>query len=159
LDLKGFDDNTYMKLNAGTLRPVLDTIMRLNENKVWFEVIHLVVPTWTDDMDMFREMVKWLFKNAGPDRPLHISRFFPQYKLDKLPPTPIDYLVTARKIAMDEGLHYVYVGNVPDLGLEDTICPKCGKVALGRRGYVITKNNIESGACKFCGAKIAGVWN
>lgn len=158
VDLKGFDDDTYMKLNGATLQPVLDTITRLTSNKVWFEVIHLVVPTWTDNMDKFKEMVQWFVKNAGADRPLHISRFFPQYKLDKLPPTPTDYLVQARKAAMDAGLHYVYVGNAPELGLENTICPKCGKIAVGRNGYTITEYNLQDGACKYCGQAIAGVW-
>jgi len=158
IDLKSFSDDTYMKLNAGKLQPVLETLKHLKRKDVWFEVIHLVVPTWTDDLGMFKEMVGWLKSNIGPDYPLHISRFFPQYKLTKLPPTPTDYLESARKAAMDGGLRYVYVGNVPELGLEDTICPKCGKVVVGRRGYTIAENNVVGGACRFCGESIAGRW-
>jgi len=158
VDLKSFRDETYMKLNAGRLQPVLDTLKTLHKNNVWFEVINLVVPTWTDDLDMIGEMSRWLVKNIGPDYPLHISRFFPLYKLTKLPPTPTDFLVKARETAMGEGIHYVYVGNVPELNLEDTICPKCGKTVIGRRGYTVTANNLQDGTCKNCGEKIAGVW-
>ncbi|MFH0862181.1 MAG: AmmeMemoRadiSam system radical SAM enzyme [Candidatus Altiarchaeota archaeon] len=158
VDLKCFGDGTYMKLNAGTLRPVLDTISLLHEKGVWFEIVHLVVPTWTDDIGVFREMAGWLVKNIGPEHPFHISRFFPQYKLDKLPPTPTDYLIKARKAAMEEGLSYVYVGNAPELYLEDTSCPKCGKVVIARSGYTITNNHMQGGVCGFCGQSIAGVW-
>jgi pyruvate formate lyase activating enzyme len=158
IDLKSFDDDTYAKLNSGRLQPVLDTIKQLHKNEVWFEMIHLVVPTWTDKMDAFKDMVEWIVSNVGPDRPLHISRFFPQYRLTKLPPTPTDYLSQARDAALDAGLRYVYVGNVPELKMEDTICPKCGKVVVGRYGYTITENNLQGGACRFCGEKVAGFW-
>jgi len=158
IDLKGFDNDVYMRLNAGTLQPVLDTLKAFHENRVWFEAIHLVVPTWTDKIDHFREMVKWLYSNIGPDHPLHISRFYPQYKLTNLPQTPTEYLLEAHKAALDEGLNYVYVGNAPELNLEDTICPKCGNVAVARRGYTVTEYNLEDGACKNCGEKIPGVW-
>jgi len=159
IDLKGFDDNIYMKLNAGTLQPVLDSIKAYHDKGVWFEIIHLAVPTWTDDIDVFKRMVKWLLDNIGPDYPLHISRFSPQYKLTNLPPTPTDYLVKARQAAIDVGLHYVYVGNAPELNMEDTICPKCGKTVLERRGYTILANNLVDSRCKFCGERIPGVWS
>ncbi len=158
IDLKGFDDDTYMRLNGGTLRPVLDTIKAFHENGVWFEAVHLAVPTWTDKIDLFREMAKWLHSNTGPDHPLHISRFHPQYKLANLPPTTTDYLIQAHEVAVDEGLNYVYVGNAPELRLMDTICPRCGKVAVARRGYTVLEYNLADGACKYCGEKIPGVW-
>jgi pyruvate formate lyase activating enzyme len=158
IDLKSFSDDTYMRLNAGRLQPVFDTIGILHSKGVWFELIHLVVPTWTDDIGQFRDMTRWIVKNVGPDYPLHLSRFFPQYKLTNLPPTPTEYLVAARKVALEEGLHYVYVGNAPQLGFEDTICPKCGKVLVARRGYSILEKNLENGNCRYCGERIAGRW-
>ena len=107
---------------------------------------------------MIRDMCKWLVKNIGADYPLHFSRCHPLYKLTHLPATPVTALKKAREIAIEEGLHYVYIGNVPGLDTQNTICPKCGRVLVERKGYFIQQNNIESGRCKFCSEKIAGVW-
>jgi pyruvate formate lyase activating enzyme len=157
VNLKSFEDKIYMDLNAGHLRPVMDTLVRMKEKGVWLEVINLVVPTYTDNLDMIRRMCDWHLKALGPDTPLHFSRFTPLYKLVHLPPTPADFLVQARETAMAAGLRYVYIGNVPGLA-EDTICPGCGKTVVERRGFRVLKNEIVSGACRFCGGKIAGVW-
>jgi pyruvate formate lyase activating enzyme len=159
IDLKGFRDDIYLELDGGHLQPVLDTLIILKRKGVWFEVTHLVVPSWTDDIEVFKELVEWMKANIGVDYPLHISRFHPQYKLNRLPPTPIEYLKKAYDTAKDLGLNHVYVGNAPQLGLSDTFCPGCAKKVIGRRGYVITEYNLEDGACRFCGEKITGVWS
>lgn len=158
IDLKSFKEETYNKLNAGSLKPILNTLKVAKEEKIWFEVTNLVVPSWTDNLDMIREMCQWLYKNSFDNYPLHFSRFHPQYKLTHLPPTPINLLNEARKIAMDEGMKFVYIGNVPGTEAENTYCPKCGKIIIGRKGYTITENNLKNGTCKFCGEKINGVW-
>ena len=158
VDLKSFKEEIYNQLNAGSLKPVLNTLKILKEEGVWLEVTNLIVPTWTDDLDMIREMCKWLVRNIGKDYPLHFSRFFPHYKLTHLPPTPIETLERAREIAMEEGLKFVYIGNVPLHPAENTYCPKCEKLLIERKGFLITQNNVENGSCKFCGEKIAGVW-
>jgi len=158
VDLKSFKESIYNELNAGSLKPILRTLKILKEEKVWFEVTNLVIPTWTDDLEIIREMCKWLVKNIGSDYPLHFSRFFPHYKLTHLPATPIKTLEEARKIAIEEGLKFVYIGNVPGHSAQNTYCPSCGRVLIERRGYKILQNNIENGACKFCGERIAGVW-
>lgn len=158
IDLKGFDKSVYGELNAGHLKTVLDTLKNLKKENVWFEVTNLVVPTWTDDMDMIKEMTDWLFKNIGPDYPLHFSRFHPQYKLTHLPATPISVLEKARKIALDSGLNYVYIGNVPGHEAQNTYCPRCNKIVIERNGYKIKQNNLEDDKCKFCNEEIAGVW-
>ncbi|MBD3389207.1 MAG: AmmeMemoRadiSam system radical SAM enzyme [Candidatus Altiarchaeales archaeon] len=158
VDLKGFRDNIYLELNGGSLQPVLKTLKTLHENRIWFEITNLIVPTWTDDLDVIGEMSRWIVKNIGGDYPLHFSRFHPQYKLTKLPPTPLEVLTNARDIASDAGLNYVFVGNAPQLQLEDTICPRCGRTVIGRAGYRITENNLQDGNCRFCGEAIAGVW-
>ena len=157
VDLKSFSEETYNRLNSGTLKPVLSTLKTLDKQGVWFEVTNLVIPTWTDDLDMIREMCKWLKKNIGPNYPLHFSRFHPEYKLTNLPPTPIKTLEDAKKIAEEEGLNFIYLGNVPGKG-ENTYCPKCGKLLVERKGFSVLQNNIQSGSCRFCGEKIAGVW-
>ncbi|NQT84080.1 AmmeMemoRadiSam system radical SAM enzyme [bacterium] len=159
VDLKSFSEKIYRKLNSGKLRPVLETLKTLKEHGVWFEITNLIVPTYTDKLDMIRRMCDWLLENIGPGYPLHFSRFHPQHKLDQLPPTPVGVLMEARSIAQKAGLQYVYVGNVrgiPDA--ETTFCPNCKKAVVERTIYLVRKMNIEGGKCKFCGTKIAGVW-
>ena len=108
---------------------------------------------------MIRRMCDWLVENLGPDYPLHFSRFHPAHKLTNLPPTPVDILLQARSIARDCGLHYVYIGNVRDVeGAETTTCPHCNKTVIDRDIYSVTTTNLDAGACKSCGTKIAGVW-
>ncbi len=160
VNLKSFSEEIHRKLNSGKLQPILDTLKTLKEQGIWFEVTNLVVPTWTDNLDMISRMCDWLLENLGPDYPLHFSRFHPQYKLDHLPPTPVGILLDARSIALKAGLHHVYIGNVPGLPeAETTFCPSCRKGVVERLTYFIRSLNIEDGKCKFCGAKIAGVWS
>ena len=158
VDLKSFSNDIYMKLNGGTLQPVLNTLKTVAEEGVWLEITNLIVPGWTDDMDMIKRMCDWLVKNNLADYPLHFSRFHPQYKLTKLPPTPINTLKTARETALKAGIKYVYIGNAPGTGGENTKCPKCKKVLIERKGYAILQNNIVQSKCKFCGTKIPGIW-
>lgn len=159
VDLKGFDDETYRKLNSGRLGPILRTLRLYHELGVWFEVINLVVPSYTDDLDAIRRMCGWLVENLGPDRPLHFSRFQPQHKLEHLPPTPVQTLVKARDVARAAGLRYAYIGNVPGLpGGEDTVCPGCHRPIVQRNMYAVTRLDVTSGKCRHCGANIAGVW-
>jgi pyruvate formate lyase activating enzyme len=158
VDLKGFNEETHRKLNSGKLKPVMDTLKRMKEEGVWLEVTNLVVPGWTDDLDEIGEMCSWLYKNIGADNPLHFSRFSPMYKLRHLQPTPLRTLEKARQLALDAGLHYVYIGNVPGTDAQNTYCPKCGKIVIERKGYVVAQDNVKNGVCEFCGEKIAGVW-
>lgn len=159
IDLKSFSDEIYLKLNAGKLQPILDCLITMKNEGVWLEITNLVVPSWTDDLDMIKRMCGWLVKNGFSEVPLHFSRFQPLYKLTQLPPTPVNILKSAREIALQEGLKHVYVGNVPGLGAENTTCPKCSKIVVERRGYSILQNSIENGKCKFCGSPVAGVWS
>ena len=158
IDLKSFKDSIYLKLNAGKLEPVLRTLKILNEEGVWLEITNLIVPGWTDDFDMIKEMCDWLYKNGFADNPLHFSRFQPLYKLTQLPPTPLSTLVKAREIALDAGIKYVYIGNIPGTEAENTICPNCNKTLMKRRGYRIMSNHVINGKCEYCSEPIAGVW-
>jgi len=158
IDLKSFKDSIYLKLNAGKLEPVLRTLKILNEMGVWLEITNLVIPGWTDDFDMIKEMCEWLYKNGFTDNPLHFSRFQPIYKLTQLPPTPLSTLTKAREIALDAGIKYVYIGNVPGTEAENTFCPNCNKIIMKRRGYRILSNHIINGKCEYCDEPVAGVW-
>jgi len=158
INLKSFSDKIYWKLNGGHLEPVLNTLKTLHQRGVWLEIINLVIPTYTDDLEMIKKMCGWIVKNLGPDYPLHFSRFFPQYKLTKLPPTPVEILHQAKHIAEKEGLHHVYIGNVPGMG-DKVICPGCKKPVVKRRGYTLLSVDIKEGKCEFCKQPVSGRWN
>lgn len=160
VDLKGFSESTYHELNTGKLAPILRTLKIYHELGVWFEVINLVVPTYTDKTDEIRKMCDWLVDNIGPDHPLHFSRFFPQHKLDHLEPTPVEVLLHARDLAREAGLRYVYVGNVPELkGTESTVCPNCHRVIIERNLFAVTRNDVVNGECRYCHTAIPGRWS
>ena len=156
VNLKSFSDKIYWDLNGGHLDPVLNNFKTLHRRGIWMEIINLVIPTYTDDMEMIKKMCGWILQNLGPEYPLHFSRFSPQYKLVHLPPTPVEVLKQAEAIALGEGLHYVYIGNVPGLG-DQTICPGCKEVVIQRRGYTLLWNHVKDGKCK-CGTRISGRW-
>ncbi len=159
IDLKSFDDRIYRRLNSGRLLPVLNTLKILKENNVWLEITNLVIPGYTDDLDMIRQMCRWLVDNGFADYPLHFSRFHPSYKLPDVPPTPVSTLEKAVEIALEEGMKYPLIGNVWGHPRESTYCPNCGKKVVGRTGFNVTEINITNGKCNFCGHPIAGVWS
>ncbi|MBO7552884.1 MAG: AmmeMemoRadiSam system radical SAM enzyme [Bacteroidaceae bacterium] len=113
IDLKSFSDEIYQKVSAGHLSPVLDTILAMRDANVWIELTNLVIPAVNDNMDMIRQMCKWVVENDLAEVPLHFSRFFPKYKMQDIPPTPVSTLRMAEKIAREEGIQHVYLGNVP----------------------------------------------
>ena len=112
VDLKSFSDDIYMKVSGGHLQPVLDTILAMKQASVWVEITNLVIPTVNDNLDMIRQMCRWLNKKGLAEAPLHFSRFFPRYKMQDTPPTPIATLKAAKRIAEEEGIRFVYLGNV-----------------------------------------------
>jgi pyruvate formate lyase activating enzyme len=159
IDLKAFSESTYLKLSGGKLQPVLDSLKTYRDMGVWLEITNLIVPKWTDSTDEIRKMCKWLAENGFKKVPVHFSRFYPTYKLEQLPPTPVDILNQAAQIANDAGLLYVYTGNVPGNEISDTKCPGCGNTLIIREGYRIAANNIAKGKCNKCGVAVDGVWN
>lgn len=158
VDLKGFSNEFYQNITGGTLYPVLETLKTLKKGNVWLEITNLVIPTKNDSEHMIKELCQWIKDELGNDVPLHFSRFYPQYKLQNLPSTPIKTLQKAAEIAHNVGLHYIYIGNVPGMPEENTYCPTCGKVIIERRGYSIGAINIHNGTCKFCQTEIPGRW-
>ena len=159
IDLKGFTEEYYAKIGLlAQLKPVLETLKTIKEEGVWLEITNLIIPNFNDDPQKIKEMCIWIKENLGDEVPLHFSRFVPNFKLQNLPPTSIEKLEEAYKIAKGVGLKYVYIGNVPGHKGENTYCPNCGKIVVKRIGYEILENNIKDGKCKFCGYKIAGRW-
>jgi pyruvate formate lyase activating enzyme len=158
IDLKSFRESTYLKLSGGKLQPVLEALKIYRDSGVWLEITNLVVPSWTDKPEEIAAMCKWLSENGFKDNPIHFSRFYPVYKLDQLPPTPVELLNNAAKIARAEGLRYVYTGNIPGNEQANTLCPGCGTTLIIREGYRVVTNNISGGRCHKCGREIRGIW-
>lgn len=159
IDLKGFTEKFYKDLCSGELKPVLETLVRLKNYGMWFELVVLIIPTRNDNPGEIEKMCDWIMKNIGPDVPVHFTRFHPTYKLKNLPPTPVRTLERCYKIAQDRGLNFPYIGNVPGHKGEHTYCPKCKKVIIRRVGFMILKNKVSSkGRCEECDHPIPGVW-
>jgi len=159
VDFKGFTEEYYKNICQGQLKPVMDTLVDLAKSKIWYEIVYLVLPTLNDNFNDIRAMCKWIVKDLGKDVPIHFTQFHPMYLLKNLPVTPVSTLDKAREIAREEGMSFVYVGNVPGHKGENTYCPVCKKVIIGRNGYTITEMNLKDGKCKFCGKTIPGVWS
>jgi pyruvate formate lyase activating enzyme len=123
IDLKAFRPEFYKEYVRGDLQPVLDNLVLIKKSGVWLEIVYLVIPTLNDSVDDIRRMARWLAGAVGPDVPLHFTRFSPMYLLKNLPPTPVQTLEAARRAARDEGLRFVYIGNVPGHEAENTLCP------------------------------------
>jgi pyruvate formate lyase activating enzyme len=157
IDLKAFSDDFYRKLCKAHLQPVLETIEYIaRQTDMWLEITTLLIPGRNDSDEELRRLAGWLVEHAGPDVPWHISRFYPQYKFRDCTPTPVETLELAYDIGKAAGLKYVYMGNVPGAGVEDTVCPGCGKTLIRRMGYTIVENNLATGKCPSCGLAPAG---
>jgi len=158
VDLKSFSESYYKDIVKGELKPVLDSLLTIRKQNVWTEIVYLVVPTLNDGEQEFRKLCQWIKEYLGTDVPIHFTRFHPQYLLKNLPPTPLNTLDMAKSIADSEGLQYVYIGNVPGHGAENTFCPKCHQIVIERTGYYIKSNNIVHNKCRYCQTEIAGIW-
>jgi len=163
IDLKG-DDEFYKKICGARLKPVLDTIKLMKDLGVWIEVTTLIVPSYNDSEDTLRWIAEFI-KSADPAIPWHVTQFYPTYRLLDQPRTPLKTLRRAREIGFEAGLKYVYEGNVPGEGGENTYCPSCGELLIERFGFYIKENKIidlsaeQAGSqCFKCKTKIDGVF-
>ncbi|MBD3305559.1 AmmeMemoRadiSam system radical SAM enzyme [candidate division KSB3 bacterium] len=160
IDLKAFTESFYREVCRGELQPVLNTLETLRDLGIWYEIVVLIVPTLNDSKAELQAMARWIAQELGPEVPVHFSRFHPMYKIKNLPPTPVKTVEMARQIALDAGLQYVYVGNIPGHEGENTYCPNCGSIVIRRIGYRIVAANLdEQGRCTQCQHPIPGVWN
>ena len=159
IDLKGYNEDFYRNVCSADLRPVLQSIVQVAKSGIHLEIVNLVVPTLNDSEAMLRGLMDWVLGEVGPDVPIHFTRFHPEYQLPNLPPTPVTTLERARELAMNKGIHYAYVGNVPDHPGNHTYCPQCGNVVIKRSSFFVTETNMKGGHCKFCGRAISGIWS
>ncbi|MFZ2294392.1 MAG: AmmeMemoRadiSam system radical SAM enzyme [Polaromonas sp.] len=158
VDLKAFTDEFYFKLTGAHLQPVLDTLVYLrHETKVWFEITTLLIPGHNDSDEEITAMCRWIAQELGPDVPLHFSAFHPDHKMPDVSATPPSTLIRARNIAMKEGLHFVYTGNVRHQEGDTTYCPDCHTALVERDWYQIKQYRLTpEGRCPDCGAAVAG---
>jgi pyruvate formate lyase activating enzyme len=159
VDLKAYSEKFYKEIVNGEMKHVLKAIETIQKLGTWNEIVYLVIPTLNDSDAELKALAKWVKTDLGPDVPLHFSRFHPEYLLKNLPPTPLATLERAKAIADAEGLHYVYIGNVPGHPAESTYCPKCHKLIVERAGYTISAMHISGGKCRYCQQAIPGVWS
>lgn len=161
IDLKSFREEFYKDVVGGTLQPVLKAIKTVHEHgKPWLEIVDPLIPGFNDDPEEIRDMARWMVNNLGPDVPMHFLKFFPAYKMRNFPPTSDESLTQCREIAMDNGLNYVYVGNLPGHVGNNTYCPNCQKRLIARIGFLgVTENFIVDGKCRFCDHPIPGLWD
>jgi len=160
VDLKGFTEGFYRKVCFGELRPVLETLEYLrHETDVWLEVTTLLIPGLNDSDEEIDAETRWFVEHLGPDVPLHFTAFHPDFKMLDRPPTPPETLRRARRIAMANGLRYVYTGNVHDPEGQTTSCHGCGAAAIERDRYLLGAWNLtDDGRCRSCGTQIPGVF-
>jgi len=158
IDLKAITEDFYREICSATLKPVQNALILARASEIIVEVTNLVIPTLNDEPEQLRELSRWIKMNLGADTPLHFSGFYPRYQMRNLPATSLRTLEKARKIAMDEGLNYVYIGNVASKEGQNTYCPGCKKLLIERSGYTILKNRLRFGRCPDCSKEIYGVW-
>ena len=157
IDLKGFSERFYREVVHAMLKEVLDSIVEYKRQGIWIELTTLIIPDWNDSDEELRGIARFIADKVGKETPWHVSRFHPTFKMTDRPPTPIATLARARQIGLDEGLAYVYEGNVPEAGGEDTCCPACRETLIRRRGFSLAENRIRQGKCPTCSAVIDGI--
>jgi len=157
IDLKSFNNEFYLKYCSAMLENVLESLKIIKKRGIWLEITNLIIPTLNDDFKEIEEMCIWIKENLGRDTPLHFSRFFPMHRMQELYPTPEETLKKAQEIGK-KYLDYVYLGNISIERGENTYCPNCKKLLVGRSGFFVVVNNIREGSCIYCKTKIPGVW-
>lgn len=156
VDIKGFRNDFYREIaNVGAFKGILEVTKRAKERwEMHVEVVTNIIPGYNDDEGQLRDIARWIRDDLGEDTPWHVTRFIPHLKLSNLPPTPVETLESARQMGMEEGLRFVYLGNVPGHPGENTYCYSCGKSIIERHNWMVLSFSIEKGKCRYCGVKI-----
>lgn len=159
IDLKGFSSATYRRIaNTEELSAVLETAQTMREAGKHIEIVTNLTPGYNDDESELKELANWIRTSLGENTPWHITRFYPHLKLSHIQTTPLESLLRAREIGLSSGLRFVYIGNVPGHGAENTYCPECGKVVIERYGCALIKTNLTGSRCAFCSEDICVRW-
>ncbi|MCP4217425.1 MAG: AmmeMemoRadiSam system radical SAM enzyme [bacterium] len=158
VDVKAFSESFYKKYCGASLQPVLDTVKRMRERGIWVEVTTLMIPDLNSDMDEIEGLIAFI-SSVDKNMPWHVSRFFPQHRLQDVLPTSTKMIYNALDKAKEMGLKYLYAGNVPDDKYSNTHCPSCGELLIKRSGYSTVIKNLKNGSCLSCNQSIPGVWS
>ncbi len=156
VDIKAFTEDFYKKVCGARLSPVLKAIEHMRAIGIWVELTTLLIPTLNDSEEEIRAIAKWIY-GVDKSMPWHISAFHPAYKMLDKPPTPQKTIERARAIGLEEGLRYIYTGNIPGLKGESTFCYNCEELLIERWGFTVKKNLVKEKSCPFCKAEIHGV--
>ena len=159
IDLKGFTESFYREVVGASLAEVLDCIRDYRKHGIWLELTTLVIPNRNDSEQELGGIARFIASELGRETPWHVTQFYPTHRLTDQPRTPVNTLRNARRIGLDAGLRYVYEGNVPGEGGENTYCHCCGSVLIRRYGYLVEQNLLDQGKCPACGSGIDGVWS
>ncbi|MDD5093077.1 MAG: AmmeMemoRadiSam system radical SAM enzyme [Dehalococcoidia bacterium] len=156
VDIKGFSDALYQGLaKVVNWRKILETTRRAQEKwKMHVEVVTNIIPTLNDDDEQLEGIANWIRAELGELTPWHVTRFYPQYQMLDLPPTPVSTIERAYEIGKKAGLRFVYVGNIPGHQGESTVCYSCGKLVVERVGYHTRITGLDGSSCQFCGADL-----
>ncbi len=154
VDLKAFTDDFYKKNTFSRLGPVKNTLKTIRKSGKHLEITNLVIPTLNDDKRKFSEMIQWIAGELGENSILHISKYYPSYKMT-IETTPIETMMTLFDLAREK-LNYVYIGNISTNKGRDTICSQCGQKVITRDGYWISVNGLDKdGRCTRCNNAVA----
>lgn len=156
VDLKSFRDKSYQQF-GGRLQPVLDSLKFMKSLGIWLEITTVIIPGINDEPQELADIAEFIVEELGVDTPWHITRFFPAYKMENVPPTSLETLYQAQEIGRAKGLQYIYFGNFLGQGNQDTICPNCKKLLIQRNGFELIENSMQSNNCPCCGTQISGV--
>ncbi len=157
VDLKGFSEKFYREITGATLQGVLESLRVYRKLGIWLEITTLIIPGHNDSHADLQGIARFIADELGAEVPWHVTAFYPTYKLRDCPPTPLETLRRARRIGQEAGLKYVYQGNLPGEGGENTFCPGCGRTVIERAGFRLGALNLRDGHCSFCGAAVAGI--
>lgn len=157
IDIKSFRDDFYREVCSARLRPVLETVKLMHDLGVWVEVTTLLIPGMNDSDQELNDIAQFI-AGVNPSIPWHVTAFYPTYKMTDRPHTSVSSLRRARDIGLEAGLNFVYEGNVPGEGGENSFCPQCYSELINRYGFSVRVNQLQDGYCHQCNEKIAGIW-
>jgi pyruvate formate lyase activating enzyme len=158
VDLKAYSDEFYREMCGARLAPVKTTLKRMRARGILVEVTTLVIPGLNDESSELKALATFLVDELGPETPWHLSRFHPTFRLTDRSPTPVETLQKAHQIGLEAGLKYVYIGNVPGSGAENTHCPECHNIIINRFHYHARARLIDGNHCAYCHTPIDGIF-
>ena len=151
LDIKAFDDTILRRSTGAGLQVILDNARRIHEAGIHLELTYLIVTGVNDEREAIRSFVRWVADTLSPDIPVHFSRYYPAWKWNEPPTSPLLLQEVLQEAA--RSLTYVYGGNMA--GEEDTRCPSCGHPVIVRAGYAVENRLVEGDRCPHCGQRVA----